>query len=101
MTVTLECCGAGIIVPVRVKAGAKRTGVAGVHDGALRIHVSVAPEKGNANRAVARVLSEVFDVARASVKLSAGVTNSQKRFLIEGIGVETARTRVTAALAEL
>lgn len=100
MNVAIEHCHEGVIVPVRVRAGARRTGVAGHHDGALRIDVSAAPEKGKANRGVAAVLAEVFQVPKSSITLSAGATSSQKRFLIRGLSVDAARILVETALAD-
>jgi uncharacterized protein (TIGR00251 family) len=89
--VNLEDHPDGVVAPVRVKAGARRTGVAGEHDGALRIDVSAAPEKGKANKAVAEVLAEVFGVAKSAVELVSGSTSPQKRFLIRGVKLSAAR----------
>jgi uncharacterized protein len=81
----------GVVIPVRVRAGARRTGVAGEHDGALRIEVTAAPEKGKANKAVAEVIAELLQVAKSAVELISGATSSQKRFLVIGVDVATAR----------
>jgi uncharacterized protein len=94
--IALEPHAQGVIVPVRVRAGARRTGVAGEHDGALRVDVTAAPEKGKANKAVAEVLAEFFGVAKSAVELVSGATNSQKRFLIAGIDVAAAQRKLSA-----
>jgi uncharacterized protein len=100
MTIALEQHGQGVIVPVRVRAGARLTGIVGQHDGALRIDVSAAPEKGKANRAVIDVLADAFSLAKSSVELISGPTNAQKRFLLSGIDLAGAQQLLTAALAK-
>ena len=98
--VAIEHCHGGVIVPVRVRAGARRTGVAGVHDAALRVDVSAAPEKGKANLGVRAVLARVFDVPKSAITLSAGTTSPQKRFFVRGLSVDAAQALVQEALAD-
>jgi len=96
--IALEQHPQGVVIPVRVKASARRNGVAGEHDGMLRIDVTAAPEKGKANRAAAEVLADVFKIPKSSVELVSGATNSQKRFLLVGLDLGAAQMRLTAAL---
>ncbi len=98
--IAIEQNSEGVIVPVRARAAARRTGIAGEHDGALRIDVTAAPEKGKANRAIAAVLAEVLQVSKSAVRLVAGATSNQKRFLVIGVDVATARQRVDLAIAD-
>ena len=97
--IALESTPGGVIVPVRVHAAARRTQVVGEHDGALRIDVTAAPEKGKANSAVIKVLSDVLHVAKSAVELVGGLTSPKKRFLIAGVDPAQARERIEAALA--
>jgi uncharacterized protein (TIGR00251 family) len=83
----------GILVDVWVVPGASSDGVAGIHDGAVRVRVSAPPEGGKANRAVGRVLAAFFGVRRASV--IEGVTSRRKRVLVSEIGVAEARRRLS------
>jgi uncharacterized protein (TIGR00251 family) len=99
MKVAMEEHARGVVIPVRVRAGARRTGIAGDHDGALRVDVTAVPEKGKANNAVGEVLAKTFGVAKSSVELVSGGASSQKRFLIFGLDLETARTRLSDQLA--
>ena len=94
--VTLEPHAHGVVIPVRVKPGARRTGVAGEHDGALRVNVTAAPEKGKANQAVIEVLARLLGVAKSSVELLSGATSSQKRFLVHGVDLPAAQQCVNA-----
>jgi uncharacterized protein (TIGR00251 family) len=98
--IVLEVADGGVVIPVRVRAAARRTGLAGVHDGALRIDVTAAPEKGKANRAVVELLSEVLGVAKRDVQLVSGATSSSKRVLVAGLGLEAVRGRLSEALGQ-
>jgi uncharacterized protein (TIGR00251 family) len=95
--VALEQTSQGVIIPVRVHAAAHRNAIVGVHDGALRIDVTAAPEKGKANLAVARVLSTALDAPRSAVTLVSGATGTKKRFLATGLTLQ----QVSDRLAEL
>ena len=78
----------GVIVPVRAQAGARRNAILGVREGALRVAVTAAPEKGQANRAISGVLSAALGVPKSAIELIAGETSPRKRFLIRGASVE-------------
>ena len=97
--IALESTPGGVIIPVRVHAAARRTQIVGEHDGALRIDVTAAPEKGKANRAVVEVLSDVLHVAKSAVELVGGLTSAKKRFLIAGVDLATVRQQIDGALA--
>ncbi len=75
----------GTILAVRAQPGARRTGVVGEHDGALRIAVTASPDKGKANRAIAAVLSEAFSIPKSSIELVSGQTSRQKEFRLDGL----------------
>jgi uncharacterized protein (TIGR00251 family) len=96
--ILLEQHPRGVLLTVRVHAGARRTGVAGKHDGALRIEVAAAPDKGKANRAVADVLAGLFDLTKSRVELVSGATTPKKRFLIVGLDASQAQQRLSRAL---
>ena len=101
MTIAIESRSEGVIVPVRAKPGARRTGVVGEHAGALRIDVAAAPEKGRANEAIAAVLAELFGVAKSRVELVSGAAGREKRFLIAGVTSDAVSEAIAAALADL
>jgi uncharacterized protein (TIGR00251 family) len=88
--VRLESHAEGTILPVRAQPGARRSGVLGEHDGALRVAVTSAADKGKANRAIAKLLSESFGIPQSAVELIAGATSRQKRFLLRGMSLEQA-----------
>lgn len=87
----------GAIVRVRAQPGARRSGIVGEHDGALKIAVTAAPEKGKANKALVEVLARALGVRKSSVQLIAGETSGHKRFRVLGIGPAELRRRLRAA----
>ena len=87
----------GWVVPVRAQPGARRPGVHGEQNGALKVAVSAPPEDGRANRALVEALSKALGVRRSQVELLAGATGRDKRFLVRG----HTRDELEQKLAEL
>ena len=72
----------GAILLVRAQPGARRNEVRGVQDGALKVCVTQAPEKGKANKAIVEVLAKWLGVRKSQIELISGETASQKKFLV-------------------
>ena len=81
----------GIVIPVRAKPAARHNGVDGIHNGAVRVSVTAAPEKGKANRAIGELLAKLLGVSKSQVVLIAGETSSHKRFLVTGRELDEVR----------
>lgn len=75
-------------MPVRAYPGSRRDELRGEHDGALKVAVTQAPEKGKANKAIGEVLAKALQLRRSQIELLSGDTQSQKRFLIRGVTAE-------------
>ncbi|HVT27756.1 MAG TPA: DUF167 domain-containing protein [Lacipirellulaceae bacterium] len=88
----LEQRSDGVILAVRAHAGARRNAILGVREGALRVAVTAAPEKGKANRAIAELLAKTLGMSKSAIELVSGDTSPQKRFLIVDVSVDTIRT---------
>jgi len=74
--------GAGTRLRLRVKAGARRTAILGVHGGALKLCVAAAPERGRANAAVLALLAARLDLAPGALELIAGHAAPDKVVLV-------------------
>jgi hypothetical protein len=72
----------GCVLPVRAQPNAKRAGVVGEQNGALKVAVTAPPEDGRANAALVEALREALGLKRSQVELIAGATSRDKRFLI-------------------
>jgi uncharacterized protein (TIGR00251 family) len=88
----------GTILFVKAQPGARRNEVRGVQDGALKVCVTQAPEKGKANKAIVELLAKWLGVKKSQVELIAGETASQKKFLIRGIEKSELTNRIEAAI---
>ena len=87
----------GTHLHVRAQPNARRAGILGEHAGALRVGVTVAPERGKANAAVIAALAEALACRPAQVVLVAGLTSRTKRFLILDLDPPTVRDRLNRA----
>ncbi len=74
----LVAVAGGTRLRLRVKPGARKTAIVGVHGGALKIAVAAAPEKGKANRAVVKLLAETFGLPSSAVTIASGETSQDK-----------------------
>ena len=90
----------GSAFPVKAHAGARRDALAGVHDGMLKVEVTTAPEKGKANKAIAKFLAKKLGVATSDLELLTGDTNSRKRFGVRGVKPEALAAKITELLRE-
>src|SRR2546422_9030485 len=81
----------GSRLKLRVKPRARRTSIEGEHEGALRISVGAAPEKGQANEAVVRLLATALDVPQAAIEVVAGHASRVKIVEIDSLAPATIR----------
>lgn len=88
----------GVVLPVRASAGARDNGVRGVQEGALKVAVTQAAEKGKANKAILQVLAKALGVKRSQIELISGPTSAQKRFLVRDVSLEQLRHAVEDAI---
>ena len=87
----IRTVGDDVMVDVWVVPRARRSEVAGVYDGALRIRVAAPPADGKANTAVGAVLEQATG---ARARLVKGASGRRKTFVLEGIAAEEAATRL-------
>lgn len=82
----------GVVVAVWAVPGASRSGVSGMHDGAVRVRVAAPAEGGKANAAIAKILER--HLAASRVRLLGGATSRRKRFLAAGVTTAEAVQRL-------
>lgn len=78
--------------------GAARSGVAGLHDGALRLRVAAPAEGGKANRAAADLAARAFGARRGEVV--SGQAARRKEVLLAGVTLQAAEERLAVLLAD-
>ena len=96
--VALEAHENGTVLPVQAQPKAKKNGLAGCHDGALKVQVTQAPEKGKANGALEKVIAKSLGLKKSQVALLSGATSTRKKFLIAGVAIADLQSRIEAAL---
>ena len=72
------------MLSIHAQPGAKRTEVAGLHGGSLKVRVAAPALEDRANEALVAFLAGVLGVARRDVTLVAGARSREKRFEIRG-----------------
>ncbi len=90
----------GCILPVRAQPGARKQGIVGEYDGALKVAVHAPPERGKANKAIIEVLAKALGVSRSQIELLSGQISQDKRFLIRRFEAEWLREQLRLALGE-
>jgi uncharacterized protein len=88
----------GCLVLVRAQPGARRNGVVGEYNGALKIAVAAPPDKGKANDAIQAVLCDTLGLSRSQVTLVSGHSSREKRFLIRDMSADTLQQKLAALL---
>ncbi|MDR0867716.1 MAG: DUF167 domain-containing protein [Planctomycetota bacterium] len=86
--------GNGARLAVRARAGGRKNALGGEYNGALKIEVTAAPERGKANRAIAALIAETCRLPASAVTLLQGETSRDKIFQLTGIDADTARERL-------
>lgn len=94
----LEAHQQGVVIRVKARPGARCNAFAGIHDGALRVDVTAAPEKGKANEAIIALLAKSLGVAKSSIELISSPANPQKRFLLHGLQLADAEQQLASLL---
>jgi uncharacterized protein (TIGR00251 family) len=89
----------GTVLPVRAQPGAKKNAILGERAGALRIAVTVPPERGKANAAIQAVLAAALGCKSSQVGLLSGETNREKRFLILDLTPDELRERLDSLMS--
>ncbi len=98
--IRLEAHAEGTILPVRAQPGARRSGIRGEQDGALKVGVTQVAEKGKANKALLEVLAKELGLRKSQLTLLSGEISPNKRLLVRGIETAQLAERIAAALSK-
>jgi len=88
----------GVTIRLRVQPRSSRSGFAGVFEDSIRLKIHAPPVEGAANEACQRFLADFFSLPMKSVQLLSGASARTKIFLLRGLTVDEAATRLSAAL---
>jgi uncharacterized protein (TIGR00251 family) len=74
--------------------GARRSELAGVAEGRLRLRLAAPAHEGRANAELVRFLAGLLDVPRSAVTVAAGASSRRKLVRVGGLTVDEARRRL-------
>lgn len=83
--------GTGLMVPLHVQPRARRTQIAGIHNGALKVKISAPPVDDAANRAIVDYFSKTLGLPKSHVQIVAGQKSRDKLLCISGISLQAFR----------
>ena len=98
--IELEQRNDGVLLPVKARAPGAKNALTGTHDGALKVMVTQAPEKGKANQAIEMLLAKSLGLHKSQISLVTGQTSPLKSFLIVGTTVEELSASIRKCLAQ-
>lgn len=76
--------GDGCTLAVRVRPGARKNDVAGLHAGAVKISLTAPPVDGRANEALIEFVAELVGLPRARIAILTGASSRMKLLRITG-----------------
>lgn len=71
-----------VLIDVQVMPNAARTGIQGLHDGALRVRLHAPPVDGKANLALQVWLAQTLGLPKSAVELLRGSTSRRKQLRV-------------------
>lgn len=95
--VEIQTQGADLLVPVKVVPKSSRDRVVGELDGALKVTVSAAPERGAANAAVCKLIAKALGLRTAQVTVASGHASPRKTLRICGTSAAAVQALRSAA----
>ena len=78
----------GIVVSVKVQPNSSKDRVVGEYADQIKIAVTVAPEKGKANKAVIKLFAKWLGIKNSDIQIISGETSRDKELFIRNITEE-------------
>lgn len=98
MPLNLKADSEGVRFAALVRPRSSRNHIAGVQDGALKIHLTAPPVDGAANKACIKFVAQAFGVRPSQVSLVSGLTGRNKTLRVEGLSAREFTEKVAALL---
>lgn len=90
--------GADIEVPLHVQPRARRTQIAGLHDGTLKLKISAPPVDDAANRAILEFFSGLLGHPKSRLHIISGGKSRNKVLRIEDMSLKRFQESIAAHL---
>lgn len=96
--VSLRADAGGVLLPVRAQPRARREGLLGLREGAIRVGTSVPPQDGRATESIGRCLADSLGVPRSAVRCVVGPRHLDKLYRVAGLTPAQAGARLRESL---
>jgi len=83
-----------VIISVKAVPNASRNKIAGELDGALKINIAAAPERGAANKAICKLLAKTLGIRTQQVTVETGLTSPRKTVRITNVSADDIRKMI-------
>jgi len=87
--------GSDVLIDVKVVPKSSRDRIVGELDGALKITITAAPERGAANDAVRKLIAKTLGLRVQQVTIEAGHANPRKTLRISGVKTDAVELLVS------
>ena len=84
----IQNTGEGLEFRLHVLPRAKRSEVAGLHGGALKLKITAPPVDDAANRAIIQYFSTLLGIPKSSVQILSGLKSREKKLQIRGVTLQ-------------
>ena len=74
----VERAAEGLLLHLHVVPGARKTEIAGLHDGRLKVRVRAPAVEGAANRELLRFIADLFEVGPSHLEIVRGLNDRRK-----------------------
>lgn len=91
----------GIVLSVRVQPNSSKNMVIGQYADQIKIAVTAAPEKGKANKAVIRILSNCLGLKNSDVQIISGEKSRDKIVFVRNITEENLNKSILRLLIKI
>jgi uncharacterized protein (TIGR00251 family) len=78
----------GLIISIKVTPKSSKNEIVGWENEELKVRITAAPEKGEANEEVIRFLSKTLGIAKSRVILLSGETSRHKKILLKDMKLD-------------
>ncbi len=86
--IKIRATDGGLVVSVKVQPNSSKNRVVGEYAGQIKIAVTVAPEKGKANKAVIKLFAKWLGIKNSDIQIISGETSRDKELFIRNITEE-------------
>jgi hypothetical protein len=84
----------GLTFDIHVIPHASRVEIVGVHEGALKVKVTVPPVEGAANEACIKLLAKELGLKRSQLEIASGAKSRKKTIMVKDISKVELETKI-------